>query len=68
MLIIAGHARVAEADRDAYVTAHGDLVQRARKSAGCLDVAISADPLDGAREHLRALGFAGVSGDLASYR
>ena len=52
MLIIAGHARLAEADRDAYVTAHGDLVERARKSAGCLDVAISADPLDPARVNI----------------
>ena len=49
MLIIAGHARVAEADRDAYVTAHGDLVERARKAAGCGDAVISADPLDPGR-------------------
>ena len=49
MLIIAGHARVAEADRDAYVTAHGDLVERARKAAGCRDAVISADPVDPGR-------------------
>ena len=52
MLIIAGHARVPEADREAYVTAHGELVERARKSPGCLDVAISADPLDPARVNI----------------
>ena len=46
MLIIAGHVRVAEADRDAYVTAHRDLVGRGRKAAGCVDLAISADPID----------------------
>jgi quinol monooxygenase YgiN len=46
MLIIAGHVIVAAADRDAYVTAHHDLVERGRKAAGCLDLAISADPLD----------------------
>jgi quinol monooxygenase YgiN len=46
MLIIAGYELMAEADRDAYVEAHGDLVARARKAPGCLDVAISADPLD----------------------
>jgi len=49
MLIIAGSARVGEADRDAYVAAHGDLVQRARKAAGCRDAVISADPLDAER-------------------
>ena len=52
MLIIAGHARVAEADRDTYVTAHGDLVERCRRAAGCLDVAISADPLDPRRVNI----------------
>ena len=46
MLIIAGYELMAEADRDAYVEAHGDLVARARKARGCLDVAISADPFD----------------------
>lgn len=46
MLIIAGYELMAQADRDAYVEAHGDLVARARKAPGCLDVAISADPFD----------------------
>lgn len=49
MLIIAGHVRVAEADRDAYVTAHHDLVARCRRAAGALDVVIAADPLDPGR-------------------
>lgn len=46
MLIIAGPVFVAEEDRDAYVAAFGDLVERCRSALGCLDVAISPDPLD----------------------
>ena len=46
MLTIAGPVIVAEGDRDADVAAFGDLVQRCRNAAGCLDVAISADSLD----------------------
>lgn len=45
MLIIAGHAEVDPASRDDYVAAHRDLVRRSRAAPGCLDVAISADPL-----------------------
>jgi quinol monooxygenase YgiN len=49
MVIIAGHSTVDAADRDRYVTTHQDLVRRARQAPGCLDVAITADPLDPAR-------------------
>ncbi|WP_378736370.1 putative quinol monooxygenase [Nocardia brasiliensis] len=49
MLIIAGHVEVDPAHRDAYVAAFRDLVNRARRAPGCLDVAITADPLDPAR-------------------
>ena len=49
MVIIAGHAELDAADRDRYVTAHQDLVRRARQAAGCLDAAITADALDPAR-------------------
>ncbi|ASR37208.1 antibiotic biosynthesis monooxygenase [Prauserella marina] len=49
MLIIAGHVEVDPGNRDAYVAAHHDLIARARAARGCLDVAISADPLDPAR-------------------
>ena len=52
MLLIAGQVRVAEVDRDAYVTAFCDLVERGRKAAGCLDVVISADPLDPGRVNI----------------
>lgn len=49
MLIIAGHVTVDPARRDEFVAAHLDLVQRARRAPGCLDVAITADPVDPAR-------------------
>jgi quinol monooxygenase YgiN len=49
MVIIAGHASVDPTDRDRYVRAHQDLVRRARQAPGCLDVAITADPVDPAR-------------------
>ncbi|MBQ0928800.1 putative quinol monooxygenase [Saccharopolyspora endophytica] len=45
MWIIAGHLTVDEDARDAFVEAHRDLVERARKAPGCLDVAITADPV-----------------------
>jgi len=35
--------------RDRYVAAHEDLVRRVRQTAGCLDLAISADALDPTR-------------------
>lgn len=34
MVIIAGHIEVDARDRDRYVTAHQDLVRRARQSPG----------------------------------
>ena len=46
MWIIAGYITVDEDERDRYVEAHRDLVVRARKAPGCLDVAITADPVD----------------------
>jgi quinol monooxygenase YgiN len=49
MLIIAGAARVPAADRDAYVAAHTEMVARARTAEGCLDVAITTDPIDPGR-------------------
>jgi quinol monooxygenase YgiN len=52
MVIIAGHATVDPADRDRYVTVHQNLVRRARQAPGCLDLAITADPLDPARVNL----------------
>jgi len=49
MLIIAGHIEVDPARRDEVVAALQDLVRRARETAGCLDLAVTADPLDPAR-------------------
>lgn len=49
MWIIAGHVTVDDEQRDAYVAAHRDLVRRARQADGCLDVAITADPVDPGR-------------------
>jgi quinol monooxygenase YgiN len=46
MLIIAGFLRLDPAHRDAFVDAHVDLVRRARQTRGCLDLAITADPLE----------------------
>jgi quinol monooxygenase YgiN len=46
MWIIAGHVTVDDDKRDAFVEAHRDLVKRARQAPGCLDVAITADPID----------------------
>jgi len=46
MWIIADHEIVDAVERDAYVSAHADLVRRARQAPGCLDVAITADPVD----------------------
>ncbi|WP_433782349.1 putative quinol monooxygenase [Actinomycetospora sp. CA-101289] len=49
MLIIAGHIEVDPARRDEVVDALRDLVRRARAAPGCLDVAVTADPLDPSR-------------------
>jgi quinol monooxygenase YgiN len=49
MWIIAGHVTVDVDTRDAFVEAHRDLVERARQAPGCLDVAITADPVDPGR-------------------
>jgi quinol monooxygenase YgiN len=47
MIIIAGHSRARNAvERDAAVTAFADMVERARKQDGCLDLSIGADPVD----------------------
>jgi quinol monooxygenase YgiN len=64
MLIIAGHLEVDVNRRDASVAAHLDLVVRGREAPACLDLAITADPVDPnrvnnferweSREHLNA--------------
>jgi quinol monooxygenase YgiN len=49
MLIIAGHIEVDPGRRDEVVAALQDLVRRARAAPGCLDLAVTADPLEPAR-------------------
>jgi len=46
MIIVAGHLRVAAADRDDFVARSSEAVRLARAAEGCLDFAVSADPLD----------------------
>jgi quinol monooxygenase YgiN len=47
VIIIAGHTLAENVhERDAAVAAFADMVARARKADGCLDVAISADSVD----------------------
>jgi quinol monooxygenase YgiN len=49
MLIIAGYLLLASSDRDLFVAGHLDLIERARQAPGCLDLAISADPVNDTR-------------------
>lgn len=49
MIIIAGHLLVKPSDRDRYVAEHHDLTERARAFDGCIDLAITADPVDPSR-------------------
>lgn len=46
MLIIAGRLQVDSSDRDHYVRSCEPIVQGARRTPGCLDFAITADPLE----------------------
>ena len=57
MIIIAGYTLTEADKRDSAVAAFAEMVARARKYDGCLDVAISADAVDPERinvfEHWR---------------
>jgi quinol monooxygenase YgiN len=47
MIIIAGHSRTRNAvERDAAVAAFANLVERARRQDGCLDMSIGPDAVD----------------------
>ena len=46
MLIVAGHLTVAAAQREAYLADCVAVIAQARRAPGCLDFAISADPLE----------------------
>ena len=52
MIIIAGYSRTDRDERDAAVEAFADMVGRARKQDGCLDLSISADSVDPERINL----------------
>ena len=49
MIIIAGYSLTEVADRDAAVAAFQPMVERARREGGCIDLHVSADPLDAER-------------------
>jgi quinol monooxygenase YgiN len=53
MIIIAGysHAKSVE-ERDASVAAFAEMVGRARKQDGCIDIAITADSLEPTRSNI----------------
>ena len=46
MIIVAGHLRVAAADRDAFLARSRHAVELARNAPGCHDFAVSADSAD----------------------
>ena len=52
MIIVAGFTRTSVDKRDNAVSAFEELVAKARNQKGCMDFAISADPLDRSRINL----------------
>ena len=49
MVIVSGHLVVAAEDRDAYLATCVAVVEAGRSAPGCLDFALSADPVDPGR-------------------
>ena len=49
MVIVAGRVTVEPQQREAYLASCVSVVERARGAAGCLDFAITADPIDPGR-------------------
>ena len=52
MVIVAGHITVEPEQRDSYVASCKRVVEQGRQAAGCLDFAITADPLDPGRVNI----------------
>jgi quinol monooxygenase YgiN len=52
MVIVAGYLVIESPQRDSYLSGCTAVVQQARRTPGCLDYAISADPLDPGRIHI----------------
>jgi quinol monooxygenase YgiN len=49
MVIVAGHLVVDPEQRDAYLSGCAEVVRQARRTAGCLDFALSADVIEPGR-------------------
>jgi quinol monooxygenase YgiN len=49
MVIVAGHITVEPQQRESYLAGCVSVVERARGAAGCLDFAITADPINPGR-------------------
>ncbi len=49
MVIVAGHITVEPQQRESHLAGCVSVVERARGAAGCLDFAITADPIDPGR-------------------
>jgi quinol monooxygenase YgiN len=52
MVIVAGHITVDPEQRESYLAGSMSVVEKARRAAGCLDFAITADLLDPGRVNL----------------
>lgn len=52
MIIIAGYYYVDGDQRDRFVAAHREMVGRARRHDGCVDVALTADSVDPRRVNM----------------
>jgi quinol monooxygenase YgiN len=51
-VIVAGKVYVDPAARDRFIEAHRHIVEQARKHPGCLDLAISPDPIEEGRVNI----------------
>ena len=52
MVIVAGHIVVDPQERDEYLSGCVEVVRQARRTAGCLDFALSADLIDPGRVNI----------------
>ncbi|BBY83468.1 antibiotic biosynthesis monooxygenase [Mycolicibacterium pulveris] len=52
MVIVAGHITVPPAQREAYLAECVSVIDQARRAPGCLDFAITADPLESGRVNI----------------
>jgi quinol monooxygenase YgiN len=52
MVIVAGHITVEPQQRESYLAGCVSVVEQARRAAGCLDFAITADLIDPGRVNL----------------